>query len=427
MSLAEAVRIWTAGVQSVAGNRLIDDQVLVGDDGHLTIEHWRVDLRDLDRCLIVGGGKAAGPMATTLATKIAKHLPVRGRVNVVGSTDQSVEGVEIIGCRPIGSNHPTERVVESTGEMLSLLDRADNRTLVLFVVTGGGSSLLCRPRRGVSLADYVLQTAALSDAGADIAAINRLRCTLDTVKGGGMARRLRSGGGADCPAAVLLISDVVGDALPVIASGPVLDPDVSPSRRIPHFVLGNNAVAVDEAGIMAESMGRNHLMHCVTGEPTTADQTGIALARLMRSLHDQGNARRHDAVITGGEPTVVLCPPDVRGRGGRNGQLVLAAYVELIRGLGGDGRQTSDRMIPDMTILSGGTDGEDGTSDSAGAGFDRTIHHRIIESAMDPIDYLRRNDSHRFFDRVGGLIRTGPTGTNVCDVRVGLVGPEVPG
>ena len=126
-------------------------------------------------------------------------------------------------------------------------------------------------------------------------------------------------------------------------------------------------------------------------------------------------SHRNDCLITGGEPTVKLAPKEIRGRGGRNQQLVLAAYERLLEeGLG-------DAIWSRMCILSGGTDGEDGPTDAAGAILDERVHAMAMELSLDPADFLRRNDAYEFFRQAGGLLVTGPTGTNVCDLRVAIV------
>lgn len=418
MSRSTAIEIFTAGLDAVRGDRLIGDRVSV-TDGRFVVDDWSAELKDFERVLIVGGGKAVEPMATAIVDVLAGRLPISGWINVPGEQSRRIVGdaaeVHVHGARPIGINQPTEAVLEGTDKIIDLVDAADSRTLVIALITGGGSALLCRPKKGFSLSRYIDQTNRLADAGGDIETINRRRREMDDVKAGGLARRVFAASDPPPTFISFLISDVIGDPLAIIASGPTVCDDVAGADFFTnrHFVLGNNAVAVDAAGIKAESLRFNHLMHCVTGDQGSAEACGRSLARLLMDLHDQGDGRLHDAVITGGEPTVTLCPPEIRGRGGRNGQLVLAAYLEVIR---------SRAEFPAITLLSGGTDGEDGTSDSAGAVIDRDIHRRIVEMGLDAEAFLRCNNSHEFFDRVGGLVRTGPTGTNVCDVRVGLVG-----
>ena len=125
--------------------------------------------------------------------------------------------------------------------------------------------------------------------------------------------------------------------------------------------------------------------------------------------------RQNDCLITGGEPTVVLAPEEIRGLGGRNQQLILSAYQTLLAsGL-------SDREWDRICLLSGGTDGEDGPTDAAGAILDSVVHQNARSIMLDAADYLARNDAYHFFEKAGGLLKTGPTGTNVCDIRVVVV------
>jgi glycerate-2-kinase len=339
----------------------------------------------------------------------------------------------------------------------------------------------------------------LSSGGANIEELNTVRKQLSRIKGGGLARACR----AD-RLITLIISDVLGDPLDVIASGPTVPDSSSPqealtiweryagsdegiapaalahlrrgagvspaegikgdilhyggkvecplilpegqARRLPHvtnLVIGNNAVAVDAAGTEAERRGYSHAMVAATSLEGAAEDVGQHLARMALRMQTEPGP---DCLITGGEPTVKLAPAEVRGKGGRNQQLVLAALVELLDAeLDAGPRSKVPSPKPDSTtdlgpwtldfglpplspspplpliLLSGGTDGEDGPTDAAGALIDAEIISRMRELNLDPADFLRRNDAYHFFDAVGGLIKTGPTHTNVCDVRVVVV------
>ena len=151
-------------------------------------------------------------------------------------------------------------------------------------------------------------------------------------------------------------------------------------------------------------------MHAATSLEGAAEDIGRHLARMAHA--NVQSEPGPDCLITGGEPTVKLAPPEIRGKGGRNQQLVLAALIELL----------SLPLSPSPTLrsalLSGGTDGEDGPTDAAGAIIDSDLLARVHSANLDPADYLRRNDAYTFFDHLNGLIKTGPTHTNVCDVRV---------
>jgi glycerate-2-kinase len=152
-----------------------------------------------------------------------------------------------------------------------------------------------------------------------------------------------------------------------------------------------------------------------------AEEIGVQHARL--ALHMLPSSS-FTCVITGGEPTVKLAPPELRGKGGRNQQLVLAAMNELTaHGAAAKVSQSPAENVS-FCLLSGGTDGEDGPTDAAGAVMDEESLVRARELNLDPADYLRRNDAYSFFHALGCLLKTGPTHTNVCDVRIILVGPR---
>jgi hydroxypyruvate reductase len=314
--------------------------------------------------------------------------------------------------------------------------------LCLGLISGGGSALLPAPVPGVSLAEKAAVTQLLSAAGANIEELNTVRKQLSRVKGGGLARACRAG-----RLVSLIISDVLGDPLDVIASGPTVPdsrtaadalaileryqlsadariaaavavlhdraiddrPTEPPACRVTNLVIGNNAVAVDAAGVEAERRGYSHAMHAATQLEGAAEEIGRHLAEMALQMRTGPGP---DCLITGGEPTVKLAPPALRGKGGRNQQLVLAALDELLR-------RGSD--LSGIALLSGGTDGEDGPTDAAGAVADHELARRAAELSLDPADYIKRNDAYPFFDQLGGLIKTGPTHTNVCDVRVVVV------
>jgi glycerate-2-kinase len=285
-------------------------------------------------------------------------------------------------------------------------------------------------------------TRLLSGAGANIEQLNIVRQNLSLVKGGGLARACRAG-----RLIALIISDVLGDPLDLIASGPTVQRKSTPadalnvletfqairepsmagivkflhgrlqesahqrnrelagSTSITNLLIGNNATAVDGAGVEAEKLGYSHAMIAATKPEGPAEDVGHHLAKM--ALHMRDNAGPN-CLICGGEPTVKLVDERLRGRGGRNQQLTLAALEEL-----GDGHG--------ICLLSGGTDGEDGPTNAAGAFVDEEVIRAADASHLAPGDYLSRNDAYTFFQKCGGLLLTGPTQTNVCDIRVAVV------
>ena len=171
-----------------------------------------------------------------------------------------------------------------------------------------------------------------------------------------------------------------------------------------NIVLANNATAVDAAGLEAERLGYSHAMHCAREPEGLVEPIGRHLADMAASMRE---SQGPDCLISGGEAAVKLAPEADRGLGGRNQQLALAALIRL-QEIGADG----------IALVSAGTDGEDGPTDAAGAIVDADLIARAAAANLDAADFLRRNDAYRFFDAAGGLLKTGPTHTNVCDVRV---------
>ena len=471
---SDSESIWNAGVDSVRAAGLVAREVRVEGGDDLVIGESRWSRADYDRVLVVGAGKAATAMAQGLLEAIGDWRPVSGWINVpAGTEEKPLDGIHAHAARPAGVNEPTAEGVRGTEEILRRVRKADQRELCLVLLSGGGSALLPAPVAGISLEDKLAVTRFLSAAGAEIGELNTVRKHLSAVKGGGLLRACRAGA-----MVTLILSDVLGDPLDLIASGPTVTDPSSPEdalavlakydprgelpdsvyrvlressgkRPVPltpscaepgeegragppasctkpgeggpppaavTVVIGNNAVAVDEAGLCAERLGYNHVMHSSRESEGDAEAVGRRLAEmLLGMLTAAGSAHRTDCLITGGEPTVRLAPETFRGRGGRNQQLVLAAYQRLLES------ELSEGQWQRLCLLSGGTDGEDGPTDAAGAVLDAEVHRRATQQRLDPADYLRRNDAYTFFENTGGLLITGPTGTNVCDVRVALV------
>lgn len=454
----DAVEIWNAGVDSVRAQTLVNREVAVDDD-RLIIGAYQWKRSDFDRILVVGAGKAGAAMTRGLVASIGDWLPVSGWVNVPEGTEvpEIFNGKPLAGqvhlhpARPAGVNEPTVEGVNGTEQIIQKVSDAGKRDLCIALISGGGSALMPAPIGDVTLADKLEVTRFLSGAGADITELNIVRKHLSRVKGGGLLDA--------CHAAemiTLVLSDVLGDPLDLIASGPTVIDSSTPSqalevlrmydpekrlpasifktlnramqgktrpvtsRTCPHtlLVIGNNAVAVDEAGIVAESRGYNHVMQSARKCEGSAEDVGRKLAEMtIHMLRAESATHRNDCLITGGEPTVTLAPEAIRGLGGRNQQLILSAYQTLL------GCDLSDREWDSLCLLSGGTDGEDGPTDAAGAILDSEVHQNASRHQLQVDDYLKRNDAYRFFEQTGGLLKTGPTGTNVCDVRVVVVTP----
>jgi glycerate 2-kinase len=465
---SDALAIWHAGLDAVRSDRLVKqnvhidgDWLLVGDKS--VADELRVPLASIHRIAVVGAGKAGAGMAAgllaALGPKVIAEKSLTGWLNVPADcaptpslplSPTPSQRIYLHPSRPAGINEPTTEGVVGAEKILEIAGSLGRSDLCICLLSGGGSALLPAPVAGVSLVEKQAITRKLSAAGANIQELNTVRKQLSRIKGGGLARACRAG-----RLITLIISDVLGDPLDVIASGPTV-PDThtsadaiavldryrcgsqairsflahqSPTHHsllnthVTNLVIGNNALAVDASGIEAERRGYSHAMHASTRLEGPAEDIGRDLARVAVQMTSEPGP---DCLITGGEPTVKLAPPEIRGKGGRNQQLVLAALTEILD-FGFpilDSQQANPKsqiQNPKFCLLSAGTDGEDGPTDAAGAILDADIFARTRALNLDPGDYLRRTDAYHFFEATGGLIKTGPTHTNVCDVRVVVV------
>jgi hydroxypyruvate reductase/glycerate 2-kinase len=424
MSREHALAIWRAAVDAVRPEPLVA-AALAAEPA----------VRGAPRVLVVGAGKAGPGMAAGLEVALAPRLDrVEGLVNVPEGTTAPPKRIRLHAARPPGVNEPRPEGVAGAEQMLRLLASAGPDDVAVCLLSGGGSALLPAPAEGVTLDDKLAVTRLLHRCGATIDEMNCVRKHLSRVKGG----RLAGAFGGKLLLS-LIISDVVGDPLDVIASGPtapdpttfadarrVLEkfdllgkvPPAVPSlldrgvrgeiaetpkalpQNVVNRVIGSNRVALDAAKATAEALGYRVID---LGDALVGDTAEVA-----RSQADlAAGLPPGTCVLSGGETTVTL--GDAPGKGGRNQEFVLAAVVELGAELGR------------VTVLSGGTDGEDGPTDAAGAVADAFVRDAARAKHLDPAEFLRRHDAYPFFGAAGGLIRTGLTGTNVMDVRVILV------
>lgn len=444
----DALAIWQAGVAAVASDRLVREQVRA-DGGSLWIGELQLELAGIRRITVVGAGKAGAGMAAgleeTLGDALMEEKQLVGWVNVPADCVIPLRRIRLHAARPAGLNEPTAEGVTGALRVLELVGDCQADDLCICLISGGGSALLPAPIEGITLADKQAVTRQLSAAGANIEQLNTVRKQLSRIKGGGLLRACRAG-----RLVTLIISDVIGDPLDVIASGPTIANSTGPAdalRVLAEFrsreagipahvfgcieqldrppqpgatqacqainlIIGSNAVAVDAAGIEAERRGYSHAMTAARNLEGHAEEVGRHLAEMaLRMTREAGP----DCLITGGEPTVQLVDAEQRGLGGRNQQLVLAALQHCSERLPAN---NLSGLLEGIMLLSGGTDGEDGPTDAAGAFIDADVSDAVQREGLDPRDYLRRNDAYHFFQAVDALIRTGPTHTNVCDVRV---------
>lgn len=415
--------------------RLEGDRLLLGSG---TASEMELHLKTFKRISLVGAGKATAPMARAME-EILKERIHQGIINVkYGFTDELAVTEMIEAGHPV----PDQNGVEGTRKILHLLTGATERDLIVSLISGGGSALLPHPAGDITLAEKQSLTRSLLGCGASIDEINAVRKHISSSKGGQMAR-------AAFPATVvnLMLSDVVGDRMDVIASGPFV-PDTSTFGDVLHIfrkygledvpptimahviagargeipetpkegdhifdhlfniIVGSNILALEAAEKKAQSLGYGTLIlsSMVEGETREVARVHSAIAKeILKTGRPLGVPA---CIISGGETTVTIRG---KGLGGRNQEFCLAAALDL------------EGIPPRVVILSGGTDGNDGPTDAAGAVIDPFTVARGRSAGMEAADFLDNNDSYHFFERTSDLLTTGPTKTNVMDVRLVLV------
>ncbi len=439
-----------AGLRGAA-RRILDAAIAAGDAARLTrralsrdgsslrVAGRSFDLGPIRRVVVVGAGKASGAMAEAVED-VLDGLPVEGLVAVKERREPGPRRV-----RAVESGHPIPdaRGQAAAEEILRLARGAGPGDLVLCLISGGGSALTPAPVAGVSLGEKQAVTRLLLECGATINELNAVRKHLSRLKGGQLARAAHP-----APVVSLLLSDVIGDPLDVIASGPTapdpttfgdalaivdrfglrgrLPPSVrahleagargevedTPKPGDPVFagvtnaVIGNNGLIVEAAVAEARRLG---LTPCLLTRRLQGEAREVA--RVFAALLDETArgglaAGRPACLIAGGETTVTIRGS---GTGGRCQEFALALVTELAG-------------MRDVVVLAAGTDGSDGPTDAAGAVVDPATLGRARERGLDVQRALQDNDSHPFFDALGDLVRTGPTGSNLMDVYLGVVG-----
>jgi len=398
--------------------------------------------RNYGRLYLISFGKAAYPM-TKVVSDFADDLLTKGiMVTKYGHVLEAGVSHKI---DVFEAAHPVPDLqgVLATERVIGLLEKADSGTLVVCLISGGGSALLVAPHRDISLAEKQQITQLLLRAGANIQELNTVRKHLSRIKGGRLAE-------IAYPARVisLILSDVVGDPLDVIASGPT-SPDQTtfqdalkviklhdlgdkiPEKarlilirgaageipetpkegnpvfvRVQNIIVGSNKKAIETAKREAQSQGYKTTIISAELQGEARDAaTWLARKAIEVRRGLAGRSQGKICLISGGETTVTVRGS---GMGGRNTELALA-FAQEIKGMKG------------ITLLSAGTDGTDGPTDAAGAIVDGGTIERAEVAGINPGDYLKNNDSYHFFKAAGGLFITGPTGTNVMDLQIILL------
>jgi hydroxypyruvate reductase len=434
----DALAIFNAGVKAVDPVDAIK-RYLKLEDGILSVENRTYDLANYEGVYIIGAGKASAAMAQPLEDILGDRIK-GSAVNV--KYGHAVQ-LKIVRVNEAGHPIPDEAGLKGTKQIIQLLQHTGEKDLVICLFSGGGSALLPCPVEGLTLENKQQVTKLLLEVGATIQEINAVRKHISRVKGGQLARLVY-------PSTLisLILSDVIGDNLDSIASGPTVpDPSkfsdcqhildkYSIKQKIPFVILellergakgeiketpkaddpgfektqnviiGSNIMAVKAAMKKAQELKYHSLILSSFVEGETREVAKVHAAVAKEILSTGSPVPRPACVISGGETTVTIRG---KGLGGRNQEFALAAAIEI------DG-------LEDVVILSGGTDGTDGPTDAAGALADGKTVRRAIAQGLNAEFHLRENDSYHFFEPIGDLLITGPTYTNVMDLRLVIVG-----
>lgn len=442
----QAEAIWRAGVAAVQPSHCIPTEL---EQLRATCGNWNPQRH----YLVIGGGKAGAAMAqATEAYLLKQGIPashITGWVNVPeGSTPDKLQCIHLHPARPQGYNFPTPEAVAGTEAMLKLLDKAPADAIVLCLLSGGGSAILCAPT--VPLEDKLAISKLVSGAGGSIRELNTVRKHLSHFKGGQLAARCFAKH-PNRQLISLIISDVIGDPLDVIASGPTaVDPttfhsallvlrqkrllDKTPGTvmdylqagvvgmkpetmklapvqepQLLHRLVASNQKAIDAAAIHAEKLGYQVIEYADKREHDTLTQAAYFADQVISQ-----DRKQPLCLISGGESTVKLS--DNPGKGGRNQSFALAFLLQL------DALLHHDRQAwQSITALFAGTDGEDGPTDAAGTFADGEVLNAMSKLQLTPQTNLDNHDAYPFFDATKSLFRTGLTETNVMDLRVILL------
>jgi len=433
----EVLHVLEAALDAVEPGRAVQ-RVMRVDGNTLTVAGRTYALDQYRHIYVVGAGKAGASMAKAVEDLLGARITA-GQVNVKTGYTAPVHCIKLVEA---GHPVPDANGVSGTAAIVELLSRATADDLVLCLISGGGSALMTLPVPGVALEEVQTLTNLLLRSGAPIQALNTVRKHLSRVKGGQLARLA-------FPATVvtLMLSDVVGSPLDVIASGPtVADPTTfedalsvlrrygivehvpesirrhmerglvgdipdTPKRgdvifeRVQNVIIADNAIAAEAARDRAATLGYNTLLLStfVEGE---AREVGQVVAALVKEVltHDRP-VQRPACLILGGETTVTV---HGAGKGGRNQELALAVALSI-------------QGLNDALVASLATDGTDGPTDAAGGLVDGKTVARGAAVGLSALAALDNNDAYTYLSRIGDLLVTGPTNTNVNDLIVAFV------
>jgi glycerate 2-kinase len=418
-------------VEAIKSHVKLEENTLKVDDKEFNLSRYK-------RIFLIGGGKAGASMSRALEELLGDRID-SGIVNVKYGHLEKLKKTKINeASHPV----PDEAGVKGTLEIIELAENKNEDDLIICVISGGGSALMPHPSEGITLEEKQKVTKLLLDCGANIKEINTIRKHISRIKGGQLSR-------IAYPATIitLILSDVIGDDLQSIASGLTVPDETTyedclnilnhyklmekipssvkehlekglkkiieetPKKGDPvfhkthNFIIGSNILAVKAAEKRAKQLAYNSLILSTFIEGETKDIALMHAAITKEVLSSKNPVEPPACIISGGETTVTIRG---NGKGGRNMEFVLACSMEISN-------------LRDTVVLSAGTDGTDGPTDSAGAIGDNLTISRAKELGLDPSVFLNNNDSYHFFKQLDDLLIIGPTNTNVMDLRILLI------
>ncbi len=433
----DAEKIFHAGLAAVDPEAAIKKHCRI-DKNNLIIGNNSFGLALFENIFVTGAGKAGAPMAAAIEDILGNKI-TEGLINVKYGHLCKTSKIKLIEA---GHPIPDQNGQDGANGIMEINRRASSNDLVICLISGGGSALLPLPGDGLTLKDKQDTIQTLLDCGAPIHEVNAIRKHISMIKGGRLAEAA-----FPAPVMTMMLSDVVGDDLDVIASGPTvpdpstfqdclniikkyelfehLPPSVTalikagtegkiketPKKDSPVFtktgniIIGSNMDAMRAAERKAMEIGYNTLVlsSMIQGETRHVACVHTAIAKEIRKT---GMPLSPPAcILSGGETTVTI---KSNGKGGRNQEFALAAAIDI-----------ADEN--NILVLSGGTDGTDGPTDAAGGYADTDTLKRALALKIDPVQFLNNNDSYHFLEKTGDLLITGPTNTNVMDLRIMLV------
>ncbi|MFQ6083256.1 MAG: glycerate kinase [Candidatus Aminicenantia bacterium] len=438
--LQAATKIYQAALKAVNPEQLIQNNLFLKNNC-LFIKDRKFDLSSFKNVYLIALGKAA-PFMASAALNVLSNWIKKGIIVSLPENKIKLKNITFYpGSHPI----PDEQSMEAANQVLKFAQKVTKEDLAIFLISGGGSALLCKPLNGISLEEKKAVTQLLLRSGADISEINTVRKHLSQIKGGRLAQAIYPGSIIN-----LVVSDVIRNSLENIISGPTywdsstfqdaylvvkkynllaqVPPSVqkiiiegmrgnieeTPKRRkeifknVHSFIIGDNSTALQAGLDKAQKFNFNSLILTSSDSGEARGRAVYYTSFLKKIIKYDRPVAKPACLLAGGELTVTV---KGKGKGGRNQEFVLASLIQMSR----------DRADKNWLILSLGTDGIDGPTDAAGAWATEGSLINAENLGLNPHKYLANNDSYNFFNQIGGLIKIGPTKTNVMDIRIFLV------